>query len=238
MGERRVTVEKPGTTAYLKIAHHVPAVTADAFAPLLIADAVLTGAKGLNLWSSFRTPPPQRSARLYRALVEGRLASAVSGGLVPTADPFLYTVSITAREGADPAAVERVAVAEIDRVSREGVTAEELEKAKNQLRARLVFENDSVTNIAHQLGFFETIASVDLFLSMPDRIRRVTRDQVAEAAAAVFKAGNRTVGLVQAAAADGLNRTDRNEGRKGGDDRRTCRTGCRPREGASRTARW
>jgi zinc protease len=194
MGERRVTVEKPGTTAYLKIAHHVPAVTADAFAPLLIADAVLTGAKGLNLWSSFRTPPPQRSARLYRALVEGRLASAVSGGLVPTADPFLYTVSITAREGAEPAAVERVAVAEIDRLSREGVTAEELEKAKNQLRARFVFENDSVTNIAHQLGFFETIASIDLFLSMPDRIRRVTRDQVAEAAAAVFRAGNRTVG--------------------------------------------
>jgi zinc protease len=194
MGERRVTVEKPGTTAYLKIAHHVPAATADAFAPLLIADAVLTGAKGLNLWSSFRTPPPQRSARLYRALVEGRLASAVSGGLVPTADPFLYTVSITAREGAEPAAVERVAVAEIDRLSREGVTAEELEKAKNQLRARFVFENDSVTNIAHQLGFFETIASIDLFLSMPDRIRRVTRDQVAEAAAAVFRAGNRTVG--------------------------------------------
>jgi zinc protease len=194
MGERRVTVEKPGTTAYLKIAHHAPAVTADAFAPLLIADAVLTGAKGLNLWSSFRTPPPQRSARLYRALVEGRLASAVSGGLVPTADPFLYTVSITAREGAEPAAVERVAVAEIDRLSREGVTAEDLEKAKNQLRARFVFENDSVTNIAHQLGFFETIASIDLFLSMPDRIRRVTRDQVAEVAAAVFRAGNRTVG--------------------------------------------
>ena len=38
-------------------------------------------------------------------------------------------------------------------------------KAKNQLRARLVFENDSVTNIAHQLGFFETIASVDLLSS-------------------------------------------------------------------------
>ena len=193
-GERRVTVEKPGTTAYLKIAHHVPAVTADAFVPLLVADAVLTGAKGLNLWSSFHTAPPQRSARLYRALVEGRLASAVSGGLVPTADPFLYTVSITAREGADPEAVERAAITEIDRLARDGVTTEELEKAKNQLRARLVFENDSVTNIAHQLGFFETIASVDLFLSVPGRIRAVTRDQVAEAAAAVFRARNRTVG--------------------------------------------
>jgi zinc protease len=90
--------------------------------------------------------------------------------------------------------VEHAAVTEIDRLAREGVTAEELEKAKNQLRARLVFENDSVTNLAHQLGFFETVASVDLFLSVPDRIRRVTRDEVADAAAAVFRAGNRTVG--------------------------------------------
>ena len=46
------------------------------FFPLLVLDAVLTGAKGLNLWSSFRVPPPQRSARLYRALVERGLASS------------------------------------------------------------------------------------------------------------------------------------------------------------------
>jgi predicted Zn-dependent peptidase len=57
-----------------------------------------------------------------------------------------------------------------------------------------VFENDSVTNVAHQIGFFETIASVDLFLSAADRIRRVTREQVADAAAAVLRPGNRTVG--------------------------------------------
>jgi len=155
---------------------------------------VLTGAKGLNLWSSFRTPPPQRSARLYRALVEGRLASSVAGGLLPTSDPYLYTVSITAREGTDLEAVERAALAEIDRVAREGITADELDKAKNQLRARLVFENDSVTNIAHQLGYFQTVASVDLFLSLGRRIERVTRDQVADVAAHCLRAANRTVG--------------------------------------------
>jgi zinc protease len=203
LGERRVTVEKPGTTAYLKIAYHAPAAAAAAFFPMLIIDAVLTGAKGLNLWSSFRTPPPQRSARLYRALVEGRLASAVSGGLLPTADPYLYTLSITAREGTALEAVERAAVTEIDRVAREGVTEGELDRARDQLRARLVFENDSVTNIAHQIGFFETIASVDLFLSAADRIAQVTRGQVAEAAAAVLRPTNRTVGWFKPLPAEG-----------------------------------
>src|SRR5215203_818944 len=64
LGQRRVTVSKAGTTAYLKIAHHAPAGDDAEFVPLLVLDAVLTGAKGVNLWASFRTPPPQRSARL------------------------------------------------------------------------------------------------------------------------------------------------------------------------------
>ena len=203
LGERRVVVEKEGTTAYLKVAYHAPAAADEDFVPTLVADAVLTGAKGLNLWSSFRTPPPQRSARLYRTLVEGRLASSVSGGLMPTADPYLYTISVTAREGTARDAVERATLGELDRMAREGITAEELEKARNQLRARLVFDNDSVTNIAHQLGYFETIASPDLFLSIGDRIRRVTRDRVADAAARVLRPTNRTVGWFEPIPAGG-----------------------------------
>src|SRR3989338_81505 len=104
-GERRVTIRKPGTTAYLKVGYHAPAVTEPGFVPLLILDAVLTGAKGLNLWSSFRVPPPQRSTRLYRALVERGLASSVSGALLPTEQPFLYTVSVTATDGTALASV-------------------------------------------------------------------------------------------------------------------------------------
>jgi zinc protease len=207
VGERRVIVEKEGTTAYLKLAFHAPAATDEAFFPMLVIDAVLTGAKGLNLWSSFRTPPPQRSARLYRALVEGRLASAVSGGLLPTADPYLYTVSVTAREGAPLEAIEQAAVSEVERLAREGITEQELEKATNQLRARIVFENDSVTNIAHQIGFFGTVASVGLFLDATSRIARVTREQVAGVAARVLRATNRTVGWFKPlAAAEGERR--------------------------------
>src|SRR5712671_1695871 len=65
-GERRLTIRRSGTTAYLKVGYHAPAVADPAFFPLLVLDAILTGAKGLNLWSSFRIPPPQRRARLYR----------------------------------------------------------------------------------------------------------------------------------------------------------------------------
>src|SRR4030095_4437604 len=75
LGERRVKVSKAGTTAYLKVGVHAPSASDSDFFPLLALDAILTGAKGLNLWASFRTPPPQRSARLYQKLVNGGLAS-------------------------------------------------------------------------------------------------------------------------------------------------------------------
>ena len=193
-GERRVEVAKEGTTAYLKLAYHAPGVNDPEFFPMLVLDAILTGAKGLNLWSSFRTPPPQRSARLYRALVERRLASSVSAGLLPTEHPFLYLVSATAMDGVGLENVEAAATKVIDEIARAGVTDEEMAKAKNQLRARLVFENDSVTNLGHQLGFFETVASVDLFRNAPQSIAAVTKDQVDGVAQKYLRTDQRTVG--------------------------------------------
>src|SRR5262249_7473683 len=144
--------------------------------------------------SSFRVPPPQRSARLYRTLVDRGLASAVSGSLMPTEDPFLYTLSATSKTGTPLAAVEDALLAELGVVRRDGITAAELKRRQAQLRARLVFESDSVTNIAHQLGYFETIGSLDAFLQAPARIAAVTLDDVAAAARRVLPASNRTVG--------------------------------------------
>ena len=193
-GERRVTIRREGTTGYLKVGYHAPAVTHPDFFPLLLLDAALTGAKGLNLWSSFRVPPPQRSTRLYRAIVERGLASCVSGALLPTAQPFLFTVSATARAGVALASLETAVLEEIDRVRLGGITEPELAKAKRQLQARLVFENDSVTNIAHQLGYFETIADAAFIADAPGRIDAVTAEQVAAASRTVLAQSNRTVG--------------------------------------------
>ena len=69
LGERRVVIEREGTTGYVKTVFRAPAAIEPDFFPMLLLDAILTGAKGVNLWSSFRGVPPQRKARLYTALV-------------------------------------------------------------------------------------------------------------------------------------------------------------------------
>ena len=194
LGERRVKIAREGTAAYLKLVYHAPAAEDPDFCPMLILDAVLTGAKGLNLWSSFRGIPPQRKARLYRTLVEGRLASSVSGAFVATEHPFLYAVSVTATDGVALAELEQAALADLDRLRSDGVRDVELDRAKRQLRARLIFENDSVTNIAHQIGFFQTLSAVDLYTSLPARIGAVTTEEVTDAARKYLVPSNRTIG--------------------------------------------
>jgi len=194
IGERRVTIEREGTTGYVKAAFHAPAASEPDFFPMLVLDAILTGAKGVNLWSSFRVAPPQRSTRLYSALVERGLASAVSGIIMPTAQPYLYTLSFTAIDGVPLEALESAALAEIERVRHDGVEPAEVARAQHQLRARLVFENDSVTNIAHQVGYFETIAGSDYLPRLHEKIDAVTAEQVWDVARRRLGAATRTLG--------------------------------------------
>ena len=74
------------------------------------------------------------------------------------------------------------------------MTAAELTRAKAQLHAQLVFDNDSITNIAHQIGYFETIASANLFEELPTRIAAASLDEVGEAARQMLTVSNRTIG--------------------------------------------
>jgi predicted Zn-dependent peptidase len=118
----------------------------------------------------------------------------VSGAIMPTADPFLYTLSFTTMKGMALDTVEAAAVEALERVRMAGIEPEELARAKRQLRARLVFETDSVTNIAHQIGYFATVAGPDYLGEMQSRIDAVTPEQVWGVAKRRLGSSTRTVG--------------------------------------------
>jgi zinc protease len=194
LGERRIAIEREGTTAYLKFAYQAPKASDPDFFPMLVLDGVLAGAKGLNLWSSFRVPPPQRKSRLYTALVERGLASQVSGALLATADPFLYTLSFTATDGVPLPVLEEAAFAALEPVALGRIEDAEIARARHQLRARLVFEDDSVTNVAHQLGYYETVVGPGFYQRLRPCIDAVTPDQVRDVARRRLQRNFLTVG--------------------------------------------
>ena len=83
---------------------------------------------------------------------------------------------------------------EIERIRRDGITPAELTKVHAQLRARFVYDADSVTDIAHQLGYFETIASWRSYAGLRERLDAVTPELVHAAVQRYLTPDNRTIG--------------------------------------------
>ncbi len=190
-GERRVMVEGPGQTAYVELAYHAPSAKDPDFPALVALDAILAGASGLSIFGSGVT---NASSRLYKALVDTELATDVSGSVIPTADPFLYSLSATVRSGHTPAEVEAAFDREIDRAVNEPVQPAELAKAIKQARAQFAYGSESVTNQGFWYGWSEVFADYRWFETYLDRLAAVTVDDVQRVAQKYLRRSNRVVG--------------------------------------------
>jgi zinc protease len=201
-GERRVTLEGPGSTSYFQAAYRVPGAAEGDFSALTVLATILSGPSGMNMFSA---SPPNRTSRLYQALVERELAASASGAYTPTLDPYLYRVAATVRGGRTGAAVEDVFDAEMERIRREPVTAAELARAIKQTKAQFAYSSESVTNQGFWLGYAAVVADTDWFETFLDRVEAVTVEEVQRVANEYLSPSNRTVGhyLGQARAAAG-----------------------------------
>ncbi len=194
-GERRVTLQGPGSTSYFQAAYHAPAAAEGDFFPVTILASILSGPSGMNLFSS---SPPNRTSRLYRALVERELAASVYGAYAPTLDPYLYRLSATVRGGRTAAEVEAALDAEIQRIQREPVSAAELARAIKQTKAQFAYSSESVTNQGFWLGYSALVADADWFEAFLERVESVTVEEIQRVANTYLVQSNRTVGHYQA----------------------------------------
>ncbi len=190
-GERRVVLEGPGATAYLQVAYKAPQAAHPDFFPMAVLSTILTGASGMNLFSG---PPPNRSSRLYRALVETGLAASVSGSLSPMLDPYVYNIVATVRDGRSLEEVEAALSAEMDRILAQPILSEELQTAIKQSKAQFAYSSESVTNQGFWLGLSSIVADTAWFESFPDRLAAVTVEDLDRAANTYLARRNRTVG--------------------------------------------
>ncbi|HYR97137.1 MAG TPA: insulinase family protein, partial [Candidatus Binatus sp.] len=117
-------------------------------------------------------------------------------------EPDLFIVYAQARPEKTAAELEARVDAVIGRLAAEPVPAEELRKAKNQLRAELVRNLKTVSGKANQLGFFQTIfGDYRAMLGLEAGWEAVTAEDVRRAAAAYFRAAQRTVVVLEPVAA-------------------------------------
>lgn len=181
-GERRVTVRKEGTLAYVAIVYHIPAAGHPDFYPLEVVSTVLSMGK---------------TSRFYRALVDKQLATSAYFYPDFAKDAGLAWVFAEAQVGVDPATLENALLEQVDRIQNDLLTETELEKAVNQTEAQFIFSLDSVSNQAAQIGYYETVYDYKYLDTYLDNIRAVSREQIREVAQKYLTQDNRTVGYFQ-----------------------------------------
>src|SRR5207247_10873828 len=93
--------------------------------------------------------------------------------------------------------VEKAVLAEIERLKKEPPTEKELQKAKNQVEAHYLFEQDSVFRQAMLLGTAETVgAGWQYIADYVDKLRGVTKEDVQRVARHYLNEDIRTVGIL------------------------------------------
>jgi zinc protease len=192
-GERRVKVHRPGPTHYVMLAYHAPEASHADAAPMTVLSSVLGGASSPIAWGGARGLG--RSSRLYRALVDGEIATGVSASYELTLDPYLFAFDATLRAGVEPARAEAAIVAEIEKIQREGVPEAELSRTKRQLHAQVVYSLEGVTNQGFALGFMDLVANdPGAWETFPKALQRVTSDDLQRVARTYLVEQQRTAG--------------------------------------------
>ena len=178
-GERRVIVKRPGTTALVALAYLRPGAShADFFAFDVLASIL---GDGVN-------------ARLYQALVERGLATSVHADNYTLRDPYPLLVGATVAPGRTNAEVEAALKEALAAVREKGVSAAELQRAKQKIEVAVARLRDGPYQVAAALG--EAVASADWkwFLTYVDRIQAVSAADVQRVAATYLVPDRASVG--------------------------------------------
>jgi zinc protease len=125
------------------------------------------------------------TSRLYQALVvDQKIASSASGWYGGSGlDSGKISVSAVASDGVDIAKVEAALDTVLNDIKTNGVTSEELERAKRTYIADYIYETDNQATLARRYGWGlvvgRTVAEIDAW---PKEIAKVTLDDIKAAA--------------------------------------------------------
>jgi len=181
--ERRLLVQRPAELPIVYLGYPVPNHQSTDAAALDLLSVVLSGG---------------RSSRLYRHLVYERQLALEAGGDYSyfSFDPNLFWFYATPLPGQTPETMEKELLGEMEQLKKEPVGDEELKRAKNQIEAGFVFQEDSVHKRASLLARFELIGGFALKEQYLDKIRAVTAADLQRVARRYFTEEKKNVGIL------------------------------------------
>jgi zinc protease len=185
-GERRLIVRWRSKVPRLSIAYHAPEIAApDTYALQVLAVVLAEG----------------KASRLYQRMVEReQTVIFVSAEFGESKDPTLFHIRAESRGEHSIDEVENSIYAELHDISRNGVTAHELNRAKHQIEAHFILSRERTLDQAILLGQIETLYGLDYIDSYLTRINAVTAADLADVCNAT---STKTIGRLAQLLSDG-----------------------------------
>lgn len=182
-GEKRVYVTKEAELPYILSVYKAPDIRDEDGYALDVLSGVLSGGK---------------SSRLYNSLVyEKQLAlSAWASYDGMHRDPFLFYVGATASHGKKMEDLENALNEELEKIKKAAPSDREVQKAKNQIEASFIMEQDSIYMQARTIGTFEMIGGWRLIDKYLAGVRKVTPEDVRRVAQKYLVSDRKTTGIL------------------------------------------
>jgi len=132
-----------------------------------------------------------QSSRLHQRLVKERpLFSNISCYHTGSTDPGLLVIEGKLVKGVSIEEADAAVTAELELLKKEGVGAEELEKAKNKIESMIVFEDMNLLARANNFAFYELLGDAGMMNTELGKYLAVTRESLQEAVGEIFAPGN------------------------------------------------
>jgi zinc protease len=190
-GPRRFIIKRAGQLGVVAIGHKIPAGTHPDYPALQVLSTILGTGK---------------NSRLYKSITDQGLSTGVFTLPRFTHDPMLHYTFIPLTPGTTHEQVEKVAVAGIEKLKRDGVTDEEVRNAISQIVADSAFQRDGTFAIASQINDCIAVGDWTLYVTLDEATTRVTAADVKRVANLYFNEDQSTTGWfvpIQPAAAPG-----------------------------------
>jgi len=179
-GERMVTLRRVGDVPVVGTVYHICAGPHPDYPVVAVLNSLLTN---------------EPSGRLYEALVKTKKAANIDGSAYALHDPGVVRFLATVNTSNDPRVVLDGLLDVLDETASEGVTAEEVDRAKRRLLKQWELNSTESRRIAIQLSEWAAQGDWRLYFLYRDRLEKVTKKDVDRVAAKYLKRTNRTVGL-------------------------------------------
>ncbi len=179
-GERLVNLRRVGNVSVVGAVYHIPAGAHPDYAPLDALTNILTA---------------PASGRLYKALVESKKAASVSSAAFSLHDPGILMVMSEVASGNEPQVVLDTMFDVIEKLQQDGVTEEEVERARQQLIKQIDLSSHDTTQSAVELSEWAAQGDWRLKFLYRDRVDTFTVDDINRVAREYLKQNNRTVGI-------------------------------------------